>query len=260
MFHTCVLKRIAQFVLLTGLMSAHAAAAAVDSDYKKPMEILKKSEYIRTPEKSFVTHIDVYEYNTSNKKMEGKMQFQLYAKTGETYKALVKFLSPANQKGRLLLLNDNIFWLYIPGTRHPIRISPQQRLIGKVSYGDLVAVNFLYDYVPESITEASIDNDLCYVLQLKARRKTVSYQKITYWIEKKTYRPHKAHYYTISGRHLKTLMFKDYQPRLKKIRPTKMVISDKLNPDIVTVMAFKDIQPVNNADSMFTKQYLLKAK
>ena len=66
--------------------------------------------------------------------------------------SLVRFQSPARQQGRVLLKQDNDMWLYIPGTRKVIRISPAQRLLGETSNADVTGSNFSRDYNANIVT------------------------------------------------------------------------------------------------------------
>ena len=58
----------------------------------------------------------------------------------------MRFDQPARDAGKLMLKNGKDLWFYDPGTKSSVRISPQQRLMGEASNGDVITVSFARDY------------------------------------------------------------------------------------------------------------------
>ena len=73
-------------------------------------------------------------------------------------------------------------WFYDPSSKASVRISPQQRLMGQASDGDVVTANFAKDYTAkllgeETLQDADRQNRDCWHLDLKAattRRSTAA--------------------------------------------------------------------------------------
>ena len=157
------------------------------------------------------------------------------------YDNLVLFVGPARDAGKLMLRHGLDLWFYDPATRASVRISPQQRLLGQASNGDVMSTNLAQDYAPELMGfEAIQDGDghkrHAAHLRLRALRTDVPYALAEYWIEPASFHPVLARYFTAEGRLLKTAYFRKYAPVLGVQRPTETVIIDGLDPDWVTVM------------------------
>ncbi|MGL1409580.1 outer membrane lipoprotein-sorting protein, partial [Vibrio parahaemolyticus] len=94
-----------------------------------------------------------------------------------------------------------------------IRLSPQQRLMGQASNGDVVTVNFARDYKAslageETIADADRQNHECWRLDMTASSEGTTYARIEYWVAKATARPIKGKFYSDSGRLLKTAYYR----------------------------------------------------
>ncbi|MFX8565881.1 outer membrane lipoprotein-sorting protein, partial [Acinetobacter baumannii] len=77
------------------------------------------------------------------------MVLQVYSKedTGSgKFRSLVRFVEPPRDENKLILQDGLIMWFYDPEAKSSIRLSPQQRLMGQASNGDVVTVNFARDY------------------------------------------------------------------------------------------------------------------
>lgn len=174
--------------------------------------------------------------------------------------ALAEFLKPARVKGRKLLMLDRNMWFVKPGLRKPIPISSRQKLSGGAANGDIASTNYAGDYNPESMSIVLLNGTECYLLNLVGRSKKVSYDRIRYWISKKQHLGIKAEFYTVSGKLIKTAVFK-YTNSIVidgKSRPfvSKMIISDALVTENVTNMIYKSVTVKNIPDSVFNLNLL----
>jgi len=177
-------------------------------------------------------------------------------------KSLITFLEPARSKGILMLIKERNMWFISSDVRKPVPISPRQRLTGGANNGDIATANYSRDYDAELFGEEIVDGILCYVLNLSAKSKRVTYDKITYYIDKESYLGKKAEYYTVSGKHLKTAHF-EYDNRLqhkgKTIRfVSKMILTDELKNKNKTVLTYKNVEIKKIARSRFNLNLLSK--
>ncbi len=118
------------------------------------------------------------------------------------------------EKGRSVLVLGDEMWLLLPNTKRPVRVSPQQRLLGPASGGDIARTRFQEDYAAEVTGEERVEDEACHRLELKARRPAVAFQKATLWVAKAGHRPVKAEFRMASGKLARTVRFKEGGPVL----------------------------------------------
>jgi hypothetical protein len=161
---------------------------------------------------------------------------------------------PARFKGSKILQVERNMWLTRPGLSKPIPISPRQRMSGQASNGDIAATNYAGDYDAQTGGTESIDGESCYVLDLTAKHKRTTYDKIRYWVSVKRMVGLKAEFYSVSGKLLKTARF-EYNNTIEhdgKRVPfvSKMAIRDALI-DAETTMEFGTVKVKKIAASEF---------
>jgi hypothetical protein len=122
--------------------------------------------------------------------------------------SVAEVLEPLRSKGTKLLQVEHNMWLTRPGLSKPIPISPRQRMSGQASNGDIAATNYAADYEAKLSTEEKLEGELCYVLELSARHKRATYDRIRYWVSVAREVGVKAEFYSLSGKLLKTATFK----------------------------------------------------
>ncbi|NMM28157.1 MAG: outer membrane lipoprotein-sorting protein [Glaciimonas sp.] len=161
---------------------------------------------------------------------------------------------PARFKGSKILQVERNMWLTRPGLSKPIPISPRQRMSGQASNGDIAATNYAGDYDAQTSGTESIDGESCYVLDLAAKHKRATYDKIRYWVSVKRVVGLKAEFYSVSGKLLKTARF-EYNNTIEhdgRRVPfvSKMTIRDALI-DAETTMEFGTVKVKKIAASEF---------
>ncbi len=114
---------------------------------------------------------------------------------------------PVRFKGSRLLQVARNMWLTRPGLSKPIPISPRQRMSGQASNGDIAATNYAGDYDARLDGSETLDGEPCHVLDLAARHKRTTYDRIRYWVSAKRNVGLKAEFYSVSGKLLKTALF-----------------------------------------------------
>ena len=120
-------------------------------------------------------------------------------------------MSPRDKGRHLLMLGDDM-WIYLPDTSRPVRITPLERLSGDASNGDVARTNYAVDYTAAYVRDEKVGEEECYVLDLTARRKGATYQRILYWVRVEDARPVRAEFYLTSGKHIKSATFDEYAP------------------------------------------------
>ncbi|WP_210544165.1 outer membrane lipoprotein-sorting protein [Rhodoferax sp. PAMC 29310] len=226
------------FFCLFGAGNGWAAQSADD--------ILAASDAIRNPGRPFSVTVTLTEFQ-SGKQVDASTLVS-YARTeqrGGQFSNLLQFVLPARDAGKLMLKNGNDIWFYDPTNKASVRLSPQQRLLGQASNGDVVTVNLAQDYKAtlagdEEILDGERKQRQAHKLILTAVSPDVTYASIEMWVDADNNRPLKARFYAESSRLLKTAYYRKFQPQLGAERPTETVIIDGLNPQSVTLIRLSD--------------------
>ncbi len=221
-----------------------------------PNEIVKKADMVRAPSKPFSIITEIYYYKKGN--LSTKQVVKVYIK--DRANSIVKFLKPAKMKGRVLLMSGDNVWIQVPGSRNPIRLTPQQRLLGQASNGDIARMNYVGDYNASLIKIQKIKNKEYYVLKLTAKRRGVTYQRIKYFVEKETFRPYQALFYAKTGKILKKATFAGFQQMAGDLRPTKVIIYDMIKKNEYTILKYRNIMFKSLPAYYFQKNYLKRIR
>lgn len=169
--------------------------------------------------------------------------------------ALVEALAPARYKGEIMLFNDRTIWFVKPGLRRPVSISARQRLHGDAANGDIASTNYARDYEGTVVGEETVDGAPTWKLELKARARNVTYDRIRYWVSKKGHLGVKAEFLTVGGDVFKSATF-DYGNRARTPAGvfdfvSRMVITDATGSGTVTTIAFGPPRVETHPPSMF---------
>lgn len=225
-------------------------------------EIVQKSDAIRNMGSSFYERGHIVEYKNARKVDE--MTIDIYAKEHkDSFKTLVKILSPRKDKNKLILRSGNKMWLYDPHSKATAQMSPQQRLMGQSSSSDVMSANFVKDYRLKLIGEERIKNGdkkmkMAYKVAMRAKSRSVSYPYVEYWIDKENYRPILAKFFSASKHLLKKSYYRRFKNILGMVRPTQVLIIDGVDSKKATKLDFSNIKEMSISDSWFKKSYLPK--
>ena len=164
-------------------------------------------------------------------------------------------------RDKLMLKEGNVLWFYDPASKASVRLSPQQRLLGQASNGDVVTVNLARDYGAQLSGEDHInDGDRqpheCVKLDLTAIRDDVTYARIELWVDKTDDHPIKGKFYSDSGRLLKTAFYRRWEEQLGRLRPTETIILDGVDTNLVTRMQFSNYAWREIPESWFQRDFL----
>lgn len=124
------------------------------------------------------------------------------------HQSLVLMQSPAEKGQKVLMLGDD-YWLLMPGSQRPLRITPMQKLLGDASTGDIATLSWADDYTGSVAGEEPCGEPVqpCLHLALQANRKGVTYQRIELWIGKARHEPVRADLYVQSDKLAKRARF-----------------------------------------------------
>lgn len=176
--------------------------------------------------------------------------------------ALAEAVAPARNKGETMLFNDRSIWYFKPGLKKPLAISPRQKLMGQAANGDIASTNYARDYDGTIAASEKVDNQDTWKLELKAKAKNVTYDRIRYWVSKKDRLGVKSEFLTVSGEVFKSAVF-EYKNKMSsggKELPfiSKMVITDALNKKNITTLNYESPKAEKLSDSLFNVNNLTR--
>lgn len=200
-------------------------------------EILTKVDEVScAPEDQYMESTMILMDKSGN---QNEREMVIYQKGGD--KRLVRFLSPADQKGiSFLSLPNDLMYLYLPAFRKVRLIASHvknQNFAGTdFSYDDMSSFSFAQDY-DSKLIESS---DTFYSLKLTPKPEIEKdYSQLKMWVNKDSYVPSKIEYYNKSGNLWKILTFDNIEKigkyriaiememkDLEKSHSTKMIIDE----------------------------------
>ena len=183
-----------------------------------------------------------------------KKEFVLFTVKKGKDKVAAMFISPASEKGRSTLRLEDNMWLYIPNVGKPLRITSLQSVVGGVfNNADILRL----DYTSEYDVERTEDSGSEYLLHLKAKTKTVAYDKLRMWVNRDNMLPSKIESLTEASMLIKTLHFKqikDFGGGI--VRPSVIETDSPLYKGYKSVMIFANIKERELKDEVFTLTFM----
>ena len=189
-----------------------------------------------------------------------KREYVLFTTKKGADKVAGLFLSPASEKGRSTLRLDENMWLYIPNVGKPIRITSLQSVVGGVfNNSDILRLDYASEYFVEKMEEPNDKEELSdkYILHLKAKTKTVAYDKLKMWVDKDKVLPTRIECLTEASMLIKTIYFKETKDFGDKIvRPAVIETDSPLHKGYKSVMIFAKIKKRTFEDEVFTLTFM----
>ncbi|HEY1159749.1 MAG TPA: outer membrane lipoprotein-sorting protein [Terracidiphilus sp.] len=243
----CVLRTFLLLFLIGFLCTCVLVCrAATPSTNPEAAAILKRADAFRNGWPSYVLHVKITSFE-SGKADEEKLYEVSQKGTEKTY---VEFMSPREKGQHLLMLGDDM-WVYLPDTSRPIRITPLERLSGDASNGDVARTNYAADYTPVYLRTEKVGAEECHVLDLTARRKGATYQRILFWVRAEDDRPVKAEFYLTSGKLIKCATFDDFITVGGRNQLRRMTLYDQIRHNSSSVLEYSGIAPRELPDKLF---------
>jgi outer membrane lipoprotein-sorting protein len=246
-----MLRAIAAMLMLLAL-SVNAQQDATPSDDAAARRILERADEIRFPRGGFQVDIAI---NTSRDgQVAESRKYRVLSKGNEN--TVVMITEPASERGQIMLMKNRDLWVFLPEVSQPVRLALSQRLTGQVANGDLARANFAGDYNPKMLRTDTINGEPYHVLELTAVDRSVTYHRVLYWVKQSNNFPHKAEFYSLSNRLLKTRIYENPQRMLGIMRPTRLIMEDALRKGELSVLEYGDMKTRDLPDRVFTKEYL----
>lgn len=178
-------------------------------------------------------------------------------------KTLIQVLEPVKQRGEGYLKLEFQLWTYIPKVERTILIPPSSMLqpfLGSdFSYDDLIrASGWDKDYDHRIAGEEIIGGEQAVVLNLDPKPEApVVYGRLKLWLRKGDSVPLKEEFYDERATLLKTMWFRDIQPKGGHEIPTRWEMvnhREKGRKTIVTILEAQFDRPIS--DPFFTRRQL----
>lgn len=225
---------------------------ATDEAYAR--SIVEKADQVRFPAEGF--QVDIVINTLQADKQAEARKYRILSKGNEN--TVVMVTEPAAERGQIILMKGRDLWVFMPEVSQPVRISLAQRLTGQVANGDLARANFAGDYNPKVLRHETINGENYVVMELTAVDRSVTYQKVVYWVNQKNAWPLKAEFYSLSNRLLKKCSYENFRALAGKVRPTRLVMEDALRSGETSVLEYSEMKLRDLPDKIFTKDYLKK--
>jgi outer membrane lipoprotein-sorting protein len=181
-----------------------------------------------------------------------------------TETAFTEYLAPPRERGTKMLKQKDNLWTYFPRTDRTVSIAGHllnQSIMGSdLSYSDLMEDPKLQNiYNAKIVGEETLLDRRCWILDLVAKEKEVSYYKRKIWVDKERFIVLKENRYALSGRLIKTTEVKKIEKIDGRWVPVKIIFKDQLKTgegtefNLISIK-FNDEIP----DYVFTKANLKK--
>ena len=237
--------------LIFAVLALAVSAPALSADVKT---LLKEADAYRMSIDSGRVETEVRVFKAGA--LDKTRLYNVYLKPGR--RSLVVFRSPAERGQKMLMVGDD-FWLVMPTSQRPLRITPMQKLLGDASTGDVATMTWADDYGGKIEGEAQVEGIACIKLDITGQRKGVSYPRIVLYLAKKGHYPVQAELYVASDKLAKLASFKlgDIDGR-KQV--TTMVLTDRLQRERVTELHYLSRTAKTLPDEYYNPAFLVRAE
>ncbi|MGC8765106.1 MAG: outer membrane lipoprotein-sorting protein [Brevinematia bacterium] len=218
-------------------------------------EILKNVEDHLITESDFEITISVESYK--NNKIGEVIVMKGIVERGKI--TSLSYIEPKNMKGKKIVIKGNEMWVIVPNTKNPIPISPSQRLMGGISFGDINRLTYSDDYNPrlagiESVDGKSADGETitildCYRLELTAKKEGLSYNKIVMWVDPVDFLPVKSEFFSLSGKKMMKAYYTATEEWLGKLTFTEIYLYDMVNTSISSKVKYSDLKIISSNET-----------
>ncbi len=215
--------------------------------------ILAAADRFRLPAQSarVETLVELYK----NDELEKSREYRVYLKPGR--RSLVLFQAPQEAGQKVLMVEEN-FWMLMPKSSRPIRITPAQKLLGEASTGDIATMTWS-EYYQGTVTDPQADYAGIPALRLELTSKVegTTYAKIALWLERETYAPLAADLYVASGKLAKQARYA-LEGAGDQRRVMRMTLLDNIQKNQRTEVKILSLQAAELADKHFNPMFLMR--
>ncbi len=236
-------------ITLSFLLFTFAAISHAD-DVKS---ILQKADSFRLPFGAVQVESEVELFKDGQ--LSKQRKFSVYIKPGR--RSLVLFKSAADLGQKVLMLDDR-YYLFMPRSKRPIRITPMQRLLGEAATGDIATMTWSEDYHGRIISDHKIVNEIpCLLLELQSTRTGATYARIELYVARDGYWPVQADLYLASGKLAKQATF-TLEQREDRRQITSMTLMDRIQTSQRTVIYYRSITERDIPDKFYNPAFLVR--
>jgi outer membrane lipoprotein-sorting protein len=185
-----------------------------------PLELLKRYDDVMSP-RTF----DGLMTMVAHRQDGTERGYKFRALKSEDDKIRTWFFEPAAAKGQEMLRVGDNMWVYMPNLKRALRLASRESFQGgDFNNGDVLRVNYVADYT--CVLTPSGDDKL-YLLDLTAKTKEATYDKVKLWMSKDRQQPVKAEYYALSGKMLRSSVFEDVKSFHGHERPAHITMRNE---------------------------------
>jgi hypothetical protein len=184
----------------------------------------------------------------------GAADFDIYVKGGD--RGLIVFRNGKNS-GRKVLTSGDKMWLLVPGASRPLPVTPNQRLVGGASMGDVARLRFADDFTATARPGTEVvAGRTCRVFDLQAKATRSAYPRVTLWYDAAARLPARVLFFLPSGKEAKEISFEKFASSHGKTIVSSMLLRDLLASDSKTAtrLEYLDYKPAKLPDSIFTPE------
>jgi len=232
---------------------AAAALLALPAWAADVKALLKEADSYRLIDQSSRVDTEVRVFKRG--KLDKTRLYAVYVKPGR--RSLVVFRSPSERGQKMLMLGDD-FWLVMPASQRPLRITPMQKLLGDASTGDVASMTWAEDYDGRVEGEVLVDGVPCLKLDIAGQRKGVSYPRIVLYLAKSDRRPVQAELYVASDKLAKEATFRFGTVEGRRL-VTAMLLTDRLQRERVTEVHYLSRAAKALPDEYYNPAFLVRA-
>ncbi len=234
-------------IALAAWLAVSAPAMAQDGS-----ALLKDADAFRLPDASVrvVTNVQLFRSGTLDK----ERTYAVYVKPGRRSLVVSR---DASERGQKILMLDERFWIILPGSQLPVRISPMQKLLGEAATGDVASMTWGDGYSGKVVGQETINGVPSIHLTLSANDAGVSYQRVELYVAEQGHWPVRADLYVISGKLAKQALFtlSDVDGRR---RVTAMTLVDAIQPQRKTEVQYLSFTDMDIPDKVYNPAYLVR--
>ena len=236
------------FFMLSVLNPAWAGDAA------QAQQIVERADHYRLPLAAAKVVSNVQQFESG--KLKKVHLYDVYIKPGR--QSFILFRNGSENTQRLLMLQEK-YWMLLPNTRRPIRITPIQKLLGEAAVGDVSTLTWSEDY-NATILDANyqLDGVAAIQLELIAHTEGATYSKVILVVDRQSHFPLKAELYLMSGKLAKIAYFQaaDNLSPGSGLAVKAMRLVDAIQKNRETRITYQSIESVALPDKYYNPAYL----
>ncbi len=156
--------------------------------------------------------------------------------------ALAEILEPDTSAGKKYLVSEGDMWFSKPGTR-AVPINKRMQLAGRAAIGEIASSSFMAEYNIANATPSEMHGESCTLFEL-TKKPGATYAKVFVWVSNQDRVAREAHFFTISGKHIRTASF-EHKAKIKaggKVIPflSGLTVTEMIGTAKTTLLSFSD--------------------